>query len=154
MSWCVFRAWLGDAWINQHKLKEGSFRVVTLLKIHLWESAYRGISIQQPITRNGRMLSDEFLVDLDYIQPKQRGIRLDFPVVASWLRPVSYGHLLLWHRCLATNSKMSTLGVPENFLSIFFGKYILQKGLKWNISFVDTEYLQFLKNFRFQFFLT
>ena len=20
MSWCVFRAWLGDAWVNQHKL--------------------------------------------------------------------------------------------------------------------------------------
>ena len=35
------------------------------------------------------MLSDEFLFDLDYVQPVQRGIRLDFPVVASSLRPFS-----------------------------------------------------------------
>ena len=35
------------------------------------------------------MLSDEFPNDLDYIQPVQRGIQLDFPVVASCLRPVS-----------------------------------------------------------------
>ena len=35
------------------------------------------------------MLSDEFLIDLDYVQPVQRGIRLDFPVVVSCLRPVS-----------------------------------------------------------------
>ena len=35
------------------------------------------------------MLSDEFLVDLDYIWSVQRAIRLDFPVVASSLRPVS-----------------------------------------------------------------
>ena len=70
-------------------VKEGSFRVVTLLKIHVWESVCRCISIQQSITRSGRMLSDEFLIDLDYVQPVQRGIRLDFPVVASCLRPVS-----------------------------------------------------------------
>ena len=69
--------------------KEGSFRVITLLKIHVWESVCRCISIQQSITRSGRMLSDEFLIDLDYVQPVQRGIRLDFPVVASCLRPVS-----------------------------------------------------------------
>ena len=35
------------------------------------------------------MLSDEFLSDLDYAQPVYRGIRLDFPVVGSCLRPVS-----------------------------------------------------------------
>ena len=69
--------------------KEGSFRVGTLLKIHVWESVCRCISIQQSVTRSGRMLSDEFLIDLDYVQPVQRGIRLDFPVVASCLRPVS-----------------------------------------------------------------
>ena len=68
---------------------EGSFRVITLLKIHVWESVCRCISIQQSITRSGRMLSDEFLIDLDYVQPVQRGIRLEFPVVASCLRPVS-----------------------------------------------------------------
>ena len=68
--------------------KEGSFRVVTLLKIHFGESVCRCISIQQSITRSGRMLSDEFLIDLDYVQPVQKGIRLDFPVVASCLRPV------------------------------------------------------------------
>ena len=69
--------------------KEGTFRVVSLLKIHVWESVCRCISIQQSITRSGRMLSDEFLIDLDYVQPVQRGIRLEFPVVASCLRPVS-----------------------------------------------------------------
>ena len=63
--------------------KEGTFRVGTLLKINVWESVCRCISIQQPITRSCRMLSDEFLIDLDYVQPVQRGIRLDFPVVAS-----------------------------------------------------------------------
>ena len=35
------------------------------------------------------MLSDEFLIDLDYVQPVHKGIRLEFPVVASCLRPVS-----------------------------------------------------------------
>ena len=69
--------------------KEGSFRVVTLLKIHVWKLACRCISIQQSVTRSGRMLSDEFLSDLDYVQPVQRGIWVDFPVVASCLRPVS-----------------------------------------------------------------
>ena len=57
--------------------------MVTLLKIHVWESVCRCISIQQSITRSGRMLSDEFLIDLDYVQPVQRGIRLDFPVVLA-----------------------------------------------------------------------
>ena len=69
--------------------KEGTFRVVALLKIHVWELACRCISIQQSVTRSGRMLSDEFLIDLYYVQLVQRGIRLDFPVVASCLRPVS-----------------------------------------------------------------
>ena len=59
------------------------------MKIHVWESVRRCISIQQSITRSGRMLSDEFLIDLDYVQPVQRDIRLEFPVVASCLRPVS-----------------------------------------------------------------
>ena len=62
--------------------------MVALLKIHVWESVCRCISIQQSATRSGRMLSDEFLIDLDYVQPVQRGIRLDFQVVASCLRPV------------------------------------------------------------------
>ena len=58
------------------------------------ESVCRCISIQQSITRSGRMLSDEFLIDLDYVQPVQRGIRLDSPVVASCLR-LPYRYLLL-----------------------------------------------------------
>ena len=69
--------------------KEGTLRVGTLLKIQVRELVYRCISSQYCITRSGRMLSDEFPIDLDYIQPVQIGIRLDSPVVASCLRPVS-----------------------------------------------------------------
>ena len=58
----------------------------TLLKIQVRELVYRCISSQHCITRSGRMLSDEFLIDLGCVQPVQRGIRVDLPVVASCLR--------------------------------------------------------------------
>ena len=35
------------------------------------------------------MISEEFLIDLGYVQPVQRDIPLDFLVVASCLRPGS-----------------------------------------------------------------
>ena len=93
----------------------GTFRVGTLLKINVWESVWRCISIQQPITRSGRMLSDEFLIDLDYVQPVQRGIRLDFPVVASCLRSVStpVSATMISMTCYKLQNEHS-LG-PENF---------------------------------------
>ena len=65
------------------------------------------------------MLSDEFLVDLDYIQPVQRGIRLDSPVVASCLRSVSIPVSATMISMVCYNSKMSTLRVPTNFPIIF-----------------------------------
>ena len=100
-------------------VKEGSFRVVTLLKIHVWELACRCISIQQSITRSGRMLSDEFLLDLDYAQPVQRGIRLDFPVVASCLRPVStpVSATMISMTCYKLQNEHP--GSPKFFLTFF-----------------------------------
>ena len=100
-------------------VKEGTFRVGTLLKINVWESACRCISIQQPITRSGRMLSDEFLIDLDYVQPVQRGIRLDFPVVASCLRPVStpVSATMISMTCYKLQNEHSL--VPENVYNFF-----------------------------------
>ena len=68
------------------RLKEETFRVVLLLKIQVRELVYRCISPQYCITRSGRVLSDEFLIDLGCVQPVQRGIRVDLPVVASCLR--------------------------------------------------------------------
>ena len=90
----VFRRFLaprrGEILGSEHfRIKEGSFRVVSLLKIHVWESVCRCISIQQSITRSGRMLSDEFLIDLDYVQPVQRCIRPDF-LVSSILSETSF----------------------------------------------------------------
>ena len=67
-------------------VKEETLRVGTLLKIQVRELVYRCISSQYCITRSGRMLSEEFLIDLGCVQPVQRGIRLDLPVVASCLR--------------------------------------------------------------------
>ena len=65
------------------------------------------------------MLSDEFLIDLDYVQPVQRGIRLDFPVVASCLRPVStpVSATMISMTCYKLQNEHS-LG-PEIFLTIF-----------------------------------
>ena len=96
--------------------------MVTLLKIHVWESVRRCISIQQSITRSGRMLSDEFPIDLDYIQPVQRGIRLDFPVVASCLRPVStpVSATMISMTCYKLQNKHSE--GPGNFSNIVFRK--------------------------------
>ena len=89
--------------------------------------------MQQSITRNGRMLSVEFLVDLDYIQPAQRGIQLDFRVVASCLRPVST-------RVSATKISVTCYNLrnehprgPDFVSNIFFGKFILEKGLEYNV---------------------
>ena len=94
----------------------------TLLKINVWESVCRCISIQQSITRSGRMLSDEFLIDLDYVQPVQRGIRLDFPVVASCLRPVStpVSATMISMTCYKLQNEHS-LG-PETFSNFVFLK--------------------------------
>ena len=111
-------------------VKEGTFRVGTLLKINVWESVCRCISIQQPITRSSRMLSDQFLIDLDYVQPVQRGIRLDFPVVASCLRPVStpVSATMISMTCYKLQNKHS-LG-PEFFITIFFLKVLPPKRLE------------------------
>ena len=68
------------------RLKEGTLRVGTLLKIQVRELVYRCISSQYCITCSGRILFEEFLIDLGCVQPVQRGIRLDLPVVASCLR--------------------------------------------------------------------
>ena len=113
-----------------NRFKEGTFRVVALLKIHVWESGYRCISIQQSITRSGRMLSDEFLIDLDYAQPVQRGIRLDFPVVASCLRPVStpVSATMISMTCYKLQNEHS-LG-PENFYNYFFSESISSKKVR------------------------
>ena len=82
----------------------------------------RCIPIQQSITRNGRMLYDEFLVDLDYIWSVQRGIRLDFPVVASCLRPVStpVSATMISMPCYKLQDEHS--GGPRKFSNIVFRK--------------------------------
>ena len=121
--------------------KEGTFRVGTLLKINDWESVCRCISIQQSVTRSGRMLSDEFLIDLDYVQPVQRGIRLDFPVVASCLRPVStpVSATMISMTCYKLQNEHS-VGLRK-FSDFFLGKYFVQRCQKSIFSFVDKEYL-------------
>ena len=79
------------------------------------------------------MLSDEFLVDLDYIQPAQRGIQLDFRVVASCLRPVSTPLSATNISVTCYNVRDEGPGGPDFFRNIFFGKFILEKGLGYNV---------------------